>query len=178
VNAPSSFGEPSERQTGERQTGELHSAERHAPEPQRAEGSLGQRTTPEVPGRASASKRQSALRQARAALAEQAVARLLAERGFQIVATNLRLGHLEIDIVARRSDLVVVVEVRARDVASWTTGFGSITAGKRRRVREAARRLWRRRYRKDLSVSRLRLDAAAVLFGPGGMKIHYAEGAF
>lgn len=120
----------------------------------------------------------AALRKARAALAERAVARLLTERGFDIVATNLRLGHLELDIVARREDLVVVVEVRARDRTSWTTGFGSITESKRRRVRQAAQRLWRRRYRADSSVTRLRLDAAAVLFAPGGFEIHYAEGAF
>lgn len=167
MNAPSPF---------EKLTAEAHAA--------------GSRTTADTAGtqtsapaernrqRPSSTEKRAQLRQARAALAEQAVAQLLAERGFQVVATNLRLGHLEIDIVARRRDLVVVVEVRARDVASWTTGFGSITAGKRRRVREAARRLWRRRYRKDLSVSRLRLDAAAVLFRPGGMEIHYAEGAF
>ena len=51
------------------------------------------------------------------------MARLLVERGFQIVATNLRLSYLELDVVARRDDLVVVVEVRSRSASSWTSGM-------------------------------------------------------
>src|SRR5215217_6186020 len=52
--------------------------------------------------------------------AERAVARYLAERGFQILAVNLRLQYLELDVVARLEDLVVVVEVRTRGHGAWT----------------------------------------------------------
>lgn len=114
----------------------------------------------------------------RARRAEREVARLLSRSGFQIVAMNLRLGYLEIDIVARRGDLVVVVEVRARSGESWTTGFGSITAAKRRRVRRAAERLWRRRYHHDPTVTRLRIDAAAVFICGERMTVRYCAGAF
>ena len=110
--------------------------------------------------------------------AEQAVARFLSERGFRIVATNLRLSYLELDVVARRDDLVVVVEVRARGSGAWTSGFGSIDGKKRYRIRLAGMRLWQRRYRNDMSVKRLRFDAASVVFGPGGPKIEYVEAAF
>jgi putative endonuclease len=103
---------------------------------------------------------------------------LLRSSGFSIVAKNLRLGALELDIVARRGDLVVVVEVRARDVRGWTTGFGSLGNAKRLRIRRAAERLWQRRYRGDTTVRRLRIDAAAVLFSPEGVRVHYAKGAF
>jgi putative endonuclease len=114
----------------------------------------------------------------RARQAERAVADLLTDSGFEIVGTNLRLGYLELDVVARRRDLIVVVEVRARGHGAWTTGFGSIDHAKRRRIRWAAERLWRKRYRSDPSVSRLRIDAAAVLFNESGMSICYCEGAF
>jgi putative endonuclease len=110
--------------------------------------------------------------------AEQAVARFLRERGFDIVATNLRLSYLEIDVVARRDDLIVVVEVRSRGAAAWTSGFGSIDGKKRYRIRLAGQRLWQRRYRNDLSVKRLRFDAASVRFGPDGPIIEYVEAAF
>lgn len=114
----------------------------------------------------------------RARKAELEVARLLREAGFQIVAQNLRLGYLELDIVARRGELIVVVEVRARSRDAWTTGFGSITQAKRRRVRQAAERLWRRRYKNDPSAKRLRIDAAAVLFDGDDLRVHYSIAAF
>jgi putative endonuclease len=110
--------------------------------------------------------------------AELAVARFLSERGFRIVATNLRLSYLEIDVVARREDLIVVVEVRSRGAGAWTSGFGSIDGKKRYRIRLAGMRLWQRRYRSDLSVKRLRFDAASVRFGPTGPVIEYVEAAF
>lgn len=110
--------------------------------------------------------------------AERVVAQLLIDAGYRIVASNLRLGYLEIDLVARKADLVVVVEVRARTRGGFTTGFGSIGARKRQRVRLAAERLWRRRYRFDTSVTRLRIDAAAVEFDGSDVKVHYRKGAF
>ena len=110
--------------------------------------------------------------------AEQAVARFLTERGFQIVATNLRLSYLELDVVARRDDTVVIVEVRSRGRSSWTSGFGSLDGRKRHRIRLAGLRLWQRRYRHDASVKRLRFDAASVVFGPQGAEIEYVEAAF
>ena len=102
----------------------------------------------------------------------------MSERGFQIVAVNLRLSYLEIDVVARRGDLVVVVEVRSRGSGAWTSGFGSLDGKKRYRIRLAGQRLWQRRYRHDLSVKRLRYDAASVVFGPDGPIIEYVEAAF
>jgi putative endonuclease len=40
------------------------------------------------------------------------VAAWLAGQGYDIVATNLRLGALEIDVVARKGPVIAVVEVR------------------------------------------------------------------
>jgi putative endonuclease len=112
------------------------------------------------------------------ARAEQAVALHLEAQGFQIVARNLRLGALELDIVARRGDLIAVVEVRSRSRRSWTTAHGSILPAKKRRLRRAALRLWRSRYRCDPSVRRLRLDAAAVSFTAEGAVVDYCPAAF
>ncbi len=81
-------------------------------------------------------------------------------------------------MVARLDDLIVVVEVRSRGSGAWTSGFGSLDGRKRYRVRLAGQRLWQRRYRHDLSVKRLRFDAASVIFGPHGPIIEYAEAAF
>lgn len=117
-------------------------------------------------------------RSVQGARAEAAVAAYLQEQGFDIVATNLRVGRYELDVVARREELVVVVEVRFRGSRSWTTGFGSILPEKRRRVRQAAHHLWRTRYSHDSSVARLRIDAAAVVMSASKYVITYCPGAF
>jgi Holliday junction resolvase-like predicted endonuclease len=88
------------------------------------------------------------------------------------------LSRLELDVVARRDDLIVVVEVRSRSARAWTTGFGSLDGRKRSRIRHAGERLWQRRYRHDASVRRMRFDAASVVFGPDGPVIEYVEAAF
>lgn len=80
--------------------------------------------------------------------------------------------------MARLDDLIVVVEVRSRGSAAWTSGFGSIDGKKRYRIRLAGQRLWQRRYRNDMSVKRLRFDAASVVFGRDGPVIEYVEAAF
>ncbi len=110
--------------------------------------------------------------------AEAAVVRYLEREGYQIVDTNLRLGHLELDIVARQAATIVVVEVRTRGAGAWTTAFGSIDAQKRQRIRRGGERLWQRRYRSDPSVERMRFDAASVTFEGGEARIDYVVAAF
>lgn len=110
---------------------------------------------------------------------EAAVVAHLESEGYAIVATNLRVGKLEIDIVARKEDVVVIVEVRTRGEGAWTTGFGSIDGRKRERIRRAGERLWNRRYRGDETVNHLRFDAASVTFDASGHPtIEYAPAAF
>jgi putative endonuclease len=110
--------------------------------------------------------------------AEAAVASYLEAAGFSIVARNLRLGYLELDIVARRAELIVVVEVRTRGAGAWTSAFGSLTYAKRERIRRAGQRLWRRRYKDDPSAERLRFDAASVSFSEGEAEVDYVVAAF
>ena len=110
--------------------------------------------------------------------AEQAVAEYLEDAGFSIVARNLRLGYLELDIVARRRELIVVVEVRTRGAGAWTTAFESLGRTKRERIRRAGQRLWRTRYQRDPSVERLRFDAASVRFQDGNAEVEYVIAAF
>ena len=102
----------------------------------------------------------------------------LAEQGYEIVATNLRLGALEIDVVARMGPVVAVVEVRTRGKTAHTTAFGSVDKAKQLRLRRAGERLWQRRYRHDESVERLRFDVAAVRLDLEPPTIEYVVAAF
>ena len=104
-------------------------------------------------------------RTASGARAERVVETYLVEHGFVVLGRNVRVGYLEIDLLARQGDLVVVVEVRHRGESSWQGPFESISEAKRGRLRRAGKILWRARFARDPTVNRMRFDVAAVRFG-------------
>jgi putative endonuclease len=110
--------------------------------------------------------------------AELAVVRYVADRGMIVDGTNVRVGALELDIVARDGPVVAVIEVRTRSTEAWTSALGSIDGMKRARIRRAGERLWRRSYRNDPRVERMRFDAAAVSFAGDDVSIEYVRAAF
>jgi len=111
--------------------------------------------------------------------AECAVAELVTSWGWQVLERNVRLGHYEIDIVARDGRTLIIIEVRFRGPASLTSGFGSLSASKRRRVRFAGERLWYSRYRDDTTLEHVRFDAASVQLDDAGTTfIEYSRAAF
>ncbi len=110
--------------------------------------------------------------------AEVAVANYLRAQGASIVGTNVRSGHYEIDLIARRDDLVMIVEVRARGPGSFTNALASIDWKKRKRIIAAAQSLWRSKLSKISGVNRVRFDAASVTFENGEASVEYIAGAF
>jgi putative endonuclease len=98
-------------------------------------------------------------------------------RGFDIMGRNLRLGALELDIVARRRGLVVVTEVRTRGRGALVRAFESVTWAKRARLGRAVERLWRSSLSGMPGVVRVRIDVAAVTFADGVTRLEYVEGA-
>lgn len=110
-------------------------------------------------------------------LAEELVTEFLRTEGFVVLFRNLRLGRLEIDIVALEGRTVCVVEVRARGQTSLTTGLSSIGWQKALRLRRAGQRLWDRRFRNDARVDGLRYDIASVSIDAGGARIEYVRAA-
>lgn len=101
----------------------------------------------------------------------------LVARGFLIVARNMRLGALELDIVAKRGPLVAIVEVRTRGASSWEGPLASIGARKRMLLLRATERLWRGKLKAMRDVQRVRIDVAAVEFDQDGQRVEYFEGA-
>ena len=110
-------------------------------------------------------------------LAEDAVAHLVEARGFEILWRNLHLGHLEIDIVARKDDLVVMIEVRTRGPGAFEGPLASIVGKKKMRLLYAADRLWSRHLKTMDGVERMRIDVAGVTFANGEAQIDYIPGA-
>jgi len=71
--------------------------------------------------------------------AEVAACRFLESSGFTIAERNWRGNGGEADIVARKGDLLVFVEVRSREGASFGAPEESVGLAKRRRIVRAAR---------------------------------------
>jgi putative endonuclease len=110
--------------------------------------------------------------------AELAVADYLVALGFAVLGRNVRMGHLELDVVARSGQLVVVVEVRTRGPRSFERPFESISPAKRARLVRAVDRLWLERLAAMRDVERVRIDVAAVTFAADGQtRVEYLEGA-
>lgn len=91
---------------------------------------------------------------------ELAAARYLASRGWKIAAHRFRLGHHDIDLVARRGDLTAFVEVKARRSTSFGSGLEAVGWQKQAIIATVARSWISRygrageRYRFDLIVVR------------------------
>ncbi len=108
---------------------------------------------------------------------ELAVARRLEAAGYRIVGRNVRVGRLEIDLIAERHGLYAFVEVRTRREGSLVHPAATFDHEKRARIRRAAA-AWLER--EDVRAKAVRFDAAAVIALPGGAppRIHYYANAF
>jgi len=82
--------------------------------------------------------------------------------GFEVLFRNVRIGALEVDIIAKKDDLVIVVEVRARGEGALEKPLASISRSKKQSLLRAARGLWRTHLKKMPEVRRVRIDVIAV----------------
>jgi putative endonuclease len=80
-------------------------------------------------------------RRALGAQAEERAAQLLQQAGFRILLRNYRWRGGELDLVARRGDLLVIGEVRLRSSSRFGGAASSISASKRHRLRLTAQHL-------------------------------------
>ena len=69
---------------------------------------------------------------------EQLAARYLADRGWMILHRNYRIGHREIDLVARRDEVVAFIEVKTRGGLGYGHPLEAITRKKQREIQLVA----------------------------------------
>lgn len=102
--------------------------------------------------------------------------RYLQARGYRVVARNFRTrtGSAEIDIVARKEDAFVFVEVKSRDSADFGSPGRSIDKEKELRIMRAAAEYLRRA---DAAQEQARFDVVNVILG-GQPSIEHIEDAF
>ncbi len=91
---------------------------------------------------------------------EDLAARHLAARGWTVLHHNFRLGHKELDLVARRRGIVAFIEVKSRSGPLFGHPLEAINAAKRREL-ELVARAWVARHGRPGDV--YRFDAIAVV---------------
>lgn len=96
---------------------------------------------------------------------EDLAASALIDRGWSILARNYRLGHKEIDLIARRGDVVAFVEVKGRSSSRFGHPVEAIGTTKRREILHVAR-AWILRHGR--AADEYRFDAISVLQGASG----------
>jgi putative endonuclease len=92
--------------------------------------------------------------------AEELAAEFLRAQGFEIVQRNYlrRLG--ELDVIARRAELLVIAEVRTRASAAYGGAAASVDRRKQQRISRAATALLQQRA--DLARLAVRFDVIVV----------------
>lgn len=107
---------------------------------------------------------------------EEAVARWLAARGWEILERNVRFGRKEIDLIIRRGGVVAFVEVKGRRGMGCGHPLEAVTLRKRAEI-EAVATWWVARFGGEGMT--YRFDAVAVVRTPTGtLAIDHVEDAW
>lgn len=93
---------------------------------------------------------------------ERAAAAYLAAQGFEVVALNVRTPHGEIDVVARRGEVTLFVEVKTRTSSRLGLPEESITARKQEHMVAAGTH-----YAAEQGIDHWQIDVIAVEGKPG-----------
>lgn len=95
--------------------------------------------------------------------------------GFEIVARNFRADRVEIDLIARRGDLVVFCEVKTRGSDRWGVPAEAVDHRKQARIRRAAGAWLAHTNPGRVEV---RFDVVSVIVRDGSPEITHLPGAF
>jgi len=98
----------------------------------------------------------------------------LVKLGYEILDTNWYHGHLELDIVAKDGDELVIVEVKARTGIRYEHPSEAVTNTKIKRIVEAADAYL---IEKDLNVE-TRFDVITVIFVDKKFELEHFKDAF
>ena len=105
---------------------------------------------------------------------EQIACTFLEQKGFQILETNWHTSHLEVDIIARNDELLIIAEVKSRKSRYFGEPQESVTRSKQRLLIKAANE-YLDKNQLDLEV---RFDIITVLFNDSLHQVNHIEDAF
>ena len=91
--------------------------------------------------------------------------------GWRLLGQNVRMGGVEVDVVAQDGATTVLVEVKTRGRDDFGGAVAAIDAGKCGRLRRAAQAVGQR------GVSRMRIDVVTVQLQPEGADVRHYRNA-
>ncbi|MCL4539780.1 MAG: YraN family protein [Bacteroidetes bacterium] len=106
---------------------------------------------------------------------ERLAAEFLSRRGFEIVERNFRYNRGEIDLIARRGNLIVFCEVKTRKSSTYGSGEDSVDARKQAQIRKVAEGYISAR---NLEENEFRFDVLVVDVRDKSTRIRAIENAF
>ena len=101
------------------------------------------------------------------ALGEEIAAKYLAEQGFSVLHRNLRIGHLETDIICENGEYIVFAEVKTRRSMGAKARFGSARDAVDSKKREHLYSFAKMYLRENPTEKRPRIDLLEVYLPRG-----------
>lgn len=108
---------------------------------------------------------------------EEQAAKYLRRRGYRIVETNFACRAGEIDLIARKGNYIVFVEVKLRKSADFAAAREFVTAAKQRRILTTAS-LWLAAHESELQPRFDVIEIYAPQGAAGRVEINHIEDAF
>lgn len=108
-------------------------------------------------------------------IGEDLAVKLLKKKGYKIIARNFLVKTGEIDIIAKKGEYVVFVEVRLRKHGSLVTAAETVDLKKQKRIISAAKVYM---LQNDLFSSPVRFDVVAITGENGSYETEIIENAF
>ncbi len=108
-------------------------------------------------------------------LGEDIASRYLERSGYEVVERNYRTRRGELDLVARRGDTLIIVEVKLRRGTAYGDPLEAVTPRKQQTIRLMAEEYLSER---DPSFEDLRFDVVGILLLAGRPEISHVEDAF
>lgn len=107
-------------------------------------------------------------------LGEDLAVTFLAKKGFTILTRNYRFGHLEIDVICQKDDLLVVVEVKTRQTAEIGEPWRAVTKSKQRQLIKATEHY----IFENNILSETRFDVISIVHNSHRTVVEHIEDAF
>jgi len=107
---------------------------------------------------------------------EKKTAEKMKSEGYEILGMNYFAKGAELDLIAKKGDMIVFVEVKARRQSTGISPFGAVDRKKQKRIIMGAKQYI---LEKNLHKSYIRFDVAGVFpDGKGGETIQIIKDAF
>lgn len=99
----------------------------------------------------------------------------LEKKGYDIVETNYRFGHGEIDIIVRKDQLLIFVEVKTKKFGDFGDPINWINRKKQRQIGRIAKGYL---YENNITDLDCQFDVITLNYEDGAYKINHIENAF